>query len=123
MVDLVPRPVEFEIGDRSRRTAYRLATHAHDEAHQRFGPRVVAKELVALRVEAGAGDLDEAGIIGAALERKLAQLGGVKGVSRNPCRLSPRPQALYGWMIFELHRATVLRDKRCSRSSFARAYV
>jgi len=78
VVDLVPRPVEFEVGDRSRRTAHRFARHAHDEAHQRFGPRVVAKEFITLRVEAGAGDFDEAGIISAARDHKLAQFGGVE---------------------------------------------
>jgi hypothetical protein len=30
-----------------------VRAHAHDEAHQRFGPRVVAKEFITLRVEAG----------------------------------------------------------------------
>jgi len=70
--------VEFEVRHRSRRTAHRLARHAHDEAHQRFGPGEVAKELITLRVEAGAGDLDKPGIISAAFERKLPQLGRVK---------------------------------------------
>jgi hypothetical protein len=63
LVDLVARSMEFEIGDRSRRATDWLAGHAQDEAEKRLGPRIIAKDLVALRIEAGAGGLDETGII------------------------------------------------------------
>ena len=72
MVDLVSGPVELEIGNGPGGTAHRLARHAHDEAHQRLGPGIIAKELVALRVEPRAVDLDETGIVGATFERELA---------------------------------------------------
>src|ERR1700731_2351789 len=65
LINLVARSMEFEIGDRSRRATHRLAGHAHDVAEKRLGPRIVAKDLVALRIEAGAGDLDETGVVSA----------------------------------------------------------
>ena len=76
MVD-VTRSMEFEIGDRSRRATNRLAGHAHDEAQKRLGPRIVAKNFLALRIEAGTGDPDEAGVIGATFKRELPQAGRI----------------------------------------------
>jgi hypothetical protein len=72
MVDLVTGSMEFQICDRSRGAANWLARHAHHEADQHFRPGIVVEDLVALRIKAGAGDLDEACIIGAALNGKLA---------------------------------------------------
>jgi hypothetical protein len=62
LVDLVAGPVELEIGDRPRRAAQWLAGHAHHEAEKRSGPGIVAKDFVALRIEAGAGDFDGASV-------------------------------------------------------------
>jgi hypothetical protein len=63
------------------------------------------QDLVALRIEAGAADLDQAGIMGAAVKGELAQAGCVHLLSGERARLlvRPKPGALYGRMIFELH--------------------
>jgi hypothetical protein len=103
LVDLVPGPVELEIGNRPRRAAERLAGHAHDEAEKRFGPGIVAEELVALRVEAGAGDFDEARIFGAAIECKLTEPRRIDRPRRAAFGMCRGSQALHGRMVFELH--------------------
>jgi hypothetical protein len=43
-------------------------------------------------VEAGAGDLDEAGIISAARDHKLAQFGGVEGCEELPAAWALPPK-------------------------------
>jgi Recombinase zinc beta ribbon domain len=72
LVDLVACPVEFEVGHRPGRPAHRLARHAEHEAEQRLGPGVVPEDLLALRVESGASDFDEAGVGRAAIRSELA---------------------------------------------------
>jgi hypothetical protein len=67
--DFVPGAVKFEIGDRARCAAQGLARHAHDEAHKRLGPGIMPQKLIALRFESGAPEVDQARIVGAAVER------------------------------------------------------
>jgi hypothetical protein len=101
MVDLMPGPVELEIGNRARGAAHRLARHAYHVAHQHLCPRIIAKKLVTLWVEPGSGDLDQADIIGTALSRELAQLCRIRALGQDRSGLCL--QALHCWMIFELH--------------------
>ena len=90
LVDLVAGPVELEIGNRPRRAAQRLAGHAHHEAEKRPGPGIVAKDFVALRIEAGAGDFDEArrlrrrnrGRVDGAPPHRSPARGGLRNVPR-----------------------------------------
>jgi hypothetical protein len=74
LVDLVAGAMEFEIGNRPRRAANRLSRHAHDVAETRLGPGVVEKDLVALWIEAGARNLDHAGVVGTAIHGELLEL-------------------------------------------------
>ncbi len=103
--NLVTGTMKFEIGDRPRSTAQRLTGHAYDKAEQRLGPWIIVQDLVALRIEAGAGDLDQTGIMGAAVKGELAQRGCVHFLSGERARLlvRPKPRALHCRMIFELH--------------------
>ncbi len=109
LVDLVARSMEFEIGDRSRRTAHRFARHAHDKAEQRPGPGIVAEDLVALRIEAGAVDFDEAEF-GTAIERQLAKPRRID--RRRRARFRPRQgsQRFTVGMVFEFMLETFRRE-------------
>jgi hypothetical protein len=67
-----PGPMEFEVGDRPRRPAKRLARHAHDVADQHLRPGIVAQDLVALRIDARAAEFDETDVVCATLKGELA---------------------------------------------------
>ena len=103
LVDLVAGPMKLEIGDRPRRTAKRLPGHAHHKAEQRSGPGIVAEYFVALWIEAGAADFDEARVFGTAIERELAKPRRID--RRRRARFRPRQgsQAFHGRMVFEIH--------------------
>jgi hypothetical protein len=78
--DLVTGAMELEIGDGSRSTAHRLAGHTHHKAHKRLGPGLMAQDLIPLRVEARAADLDKSRIIRAAFDGELAECRRVKAL-------------------------------------------
>src|SRR6516164_2475391 len=73
LVDLVTRSMELKVCDRTRHPTHRLPRHAENEAQQRLGPGIVSNNLVALRVESGARDLDQTGIIRTAIQSETAQ--------------------------------------------------
>ena len=103
LVDLVAGPVEFEVGHRARRAAQRLAGHAYHEAEKRLGPGIVAQELVALRIEAGAGDFDEAHVGRAAIKGELTEPRCIDRPRRAAFGMCRGSQALHRRMVFEPH--------------------
>ncbi len=80
LIDVISGVVEFEVGDRTGRAADRLPVHATDEAEERPGRRKHTQDVVPLVIQGGAADLDQAGVIGPAVEAKLPQPRCIEGL-------------------------------------------
>ena len=63
--------VKFQIGNRARRAAHRFSVHSADKAEEGLRRREEAQNVVSLVVQSRAANLDQAGIVGAAVEAKL----------------------------------------------------
>src|SRR5262245_2726587 len=98
--------MEFEVGNRTRRPADRLARHANNKTQQRLGPGIIPENLVPLWLEPRARDFDQPSVIRSTIHSETPQPGAFQR------RLSdlfvfdslvfPR-EAANCWMIFQLH--------------------
>src|SRR5262249_41849086 len=64
------------------RAADRLPVHPAGEAEQGFRGREVAEDVVPLVVQGGAANLDEAGVVGPAVQAQLTQPRRIEGRRR-----------------------------------------
>ena len=78
LVDPVAGVMELEVGHRAGGAPDRLPVHAADETDQGAGAGEDTQDVVALVVELGAVDGDEADVVGAGIEAEPAELGGVE---------------------------------------------
>src|SRR5690348_10735008 len=51
LVDLITCAMELQVRNRPRSSANRLASHSHDDTQQRFRPRIISQDLLALALE------------------------------------------------------------------------
>ena len=80
LVGVVVGVVELQVGDRTGRAADRLPVHPADEAEQGLGVREVTQDVVPLVVQRRAADLDQAGVVGPAVEAQLPQPRRIESV-------------------------------------------
>jgi hypothetical protein len=96
--------MEFQIGDRPRRTANRFPVHADDETDERPGVRKVTQNVVPLIVKFRSVNLDEAHVVGVCLKSGLPKPTGVQWSASEFRRLVSRmPDSLYGRMLGQFH--------------------
>ena len=82
LVDVITAVVELQVGDGAGGAADRLPVHPADEAEKCPGRRKSTENIVPLVAQGRAGDLDQAGVVGTAVEAQLAQPGGIEGTGR-----------------------------------------
>ena len=82
LVDVIAGVVEFQVGDRAGRAADRLPVHPADEAEERLGRREGTQDVVPLVVQGRAADLDQAGVVGPAVQAQLTQPRRIEGLRR-----------------------------------------
>src|SRR5207302_11167796 len=105
-VGVITGMVEFEVGNRARRAADRLAIHSTDKTQKRFCSRKVTENVVALVVECRPADLDQPDIIGPAIEAQLAEPGGVEHLRGRGPLIGRLMKAAYRGMFGEIHDGT-----------------
>ena len=96
--------VELQVGNRPGRAADRLPVHPADEAEQSPGRREITEDVVALVVQ-GAADLNQARIVGAAVQAQLSQPGGLQFSPGGGAAGSMLTEPLDGRVLFQFHDA------------------
>src|SRR5271165_670744 len=71
LVDMLAGVVEFEVSDRPSRAADRFSIHPTHEAEECLGGWEVTEDVRSLVVQRRAADLDQAGIVGSAVEAEV----------------------------------------------------
>jgi len=71
-VDMIAGVVELQVRHRAGRTADRLPVHTTNEAEERPGWWEGTEDVVPLVIQRGAADLDQAGVVGPAVQAQLA---------------------------------------------------
>src|SRR5439155_27048185 len=82
LVDVITGVVELQVGDGAGGTADRLPVHPADEAEKCPGRWKNTENIVPLVVQGRAADLDQAGVVGAAVEAQLTQPGAIERTGR-----------------------------------------
>jgi hypothetical protein len=82
LVGVVVAGVELQVRGGAGRAADRPPVHPADEAEERFGVREGAQDVGPLVVQGGAADLDQAGVVGPAVQAQLAQPGRIEQLRR-----------------------------------------
>ena len=94
-------PVEFQVGDRSRRATHRFACHPADKTQQSPGPGIIPEDLLTLRIESGTDSTSPTWWAPQSVQ--IAAASCLQLQSQVWPTWIPRPSwtAANGWVIFE----------------------